>query len=106
LAEHTERSASEVPLKPNISRHTSAELALNTFQQLLEKIQKLDASIEVLKGALAAGVLREDGPEAKEKFLSVFADAEQQALRDRRLDTEKMLDGLRVVLQYGSLPDA
>ncbi len=93
-------------LKSNIPRETSAEFLLHTFRQVLEKIQKLDASIDVLKGVLVGLVEREQGTEATAAFLSKWSEAERSVLAKNRSELDQTMDSLRRVLMRGSLPDA
>jgi hypothetical protein len=92
-------------VKPTIPR-SEPEFLLNTFRQTLEKIQKLDASIEVLKGVMGGVVERDRGPEAKAEFLKKFGEVEREMLAERRLELDRTIETLRHMLTRGSLPDA
>jgi hypothetical protein len=92
-------------VKATIPR-SEPEFLLHIFRQTLEKIQKLDASIEVLKGVMGGVVERDRGPEAKAEFLKKFGEVEREMLAERRLELDQTMEALRRVMARGSLPDA
>lgn len=86
----------------NIPRQSTTDFLLDTVRSFFERIQKVEATNEVLKRAIAEVLLRERGEEMKAAFLEELARSESALLALHREELEQSMRTLRSILTYGA----
>jgi len=99
----------KVPVPTNLPQPASSDFSLQIFEKILEKLLRLEASIEVLKALIVAASSQSPDEAGRSSRLAELALAEQQYLSTRREEFDEMMKEVKAVLRYaasGSLPEA